>query len=893
MRVLIDVTDTLRVGFVSGIQRVVREIVTRAIRDERLDVRLLCFDPTTLDFVVVSSENFLAILADSSQGVTPDVRWALDDFGPEDAFLDIDCAWNSPLTRSTLYSRLAQRGTVIITMIHDFVPLELPHTLHPDLIRNWITYIAAVYAYSDLVLPISRATERDFERLAGLFGARRRVPTLVARLGGDIDVAVEPTDDELEPLRSLLNSRFLVFVGTLEPRKRHRDALIAFQKLSDEFSDLQLVFVGRYGWEAEETVESILQHPLWGTRLHWLSGASDPLVANLLSRAVAAVYLSDYEGFGLPVIEAINRGTPVVTSRNSAIPEAGRDQADYVDYASSDETASIIRAYLLDPGLLDERRRIVAEFAPTQWDQAYRTIGSMLALLDDSIAERARPRPETLPFVTVSDDPAAVTASIAACDERCSAVAEYVIVAAASVHPLLTSIHSRRPIRLIDLDALIGRELAQSESSETVDAEVKRGWSWRHLTTIEGLDERFVLFDAGIVPLQQLALDDFVDLDGRQVAASWGELNQPSSTLDDPSVAHTARFLDTNGFETRGYASRQPQVIDARLYAEALRIVDALDPSGPIDIWSAYFNIAISRRPLAFRKEAARSLDAPQQRGGFSSEPPRYALFIGDEDELRQRVDKRGLADDAAHRARRLHESSRAILERAGLAIGRRGYGAIEGPRVYATGVPQVIVTTPQSDLDLVIGYQLVDVPLDLVPRVSLHSESGELGFNVLVHPAGTAALTVRSGEAGLHRVDVAVDLGGETLLPFTDSHQLYLAVAEDEAALSSLLSESGLLGGQGHDEPRRRPATADKPRPTPQGGIIRRTAKRLIRFFFPSVPVERQRLRTMSEQLDQLVGSVRQLETQNVLLTEELHRELRRLQSSAERDLDEPRARG
>jgi len=395
MRINIDVSDIVRVPFLSGIQRVVREIVARAVVDDRLDVRLLSYDPAARSFSVIAPEALDRLMTQPGSPIQDLDHVAIDEFGPDDVFLDLDSsAWNSPLKRSTLYSVLSANGVFVVVMLYDFVPVRLPHLVHANTLRNWTLFIAAVYGYADLVLPISRATEVDFVSLAGEFGASRPIPTLVTKLGGDPAPTVAATRAELLEARPALDAPFLLFVGTIEPRKRQLDALLAFQELSSEFPDLHLVIAGRHGWHAEDTVEAILQHPLWGKRIHWITSPSDALLGELYDRALLCLYLSTYEGFGLPVIEALNHGTPVITSRNSAIPEAGRQWADYVDTTIPSEVAAAVRAYLTDPALLAERRAAIArDFSAPGWDQVYETIATAMTLLPDSLAAQRVPRP--------------------------------------------------------------------------------------------------------------------------------------------------------------------------------------------------------------------------------------------------------------------------------------------------------------------------------------------------------------------------------------------------------------------------------------------------------------------------------------------------------------------
>jgi glycosyltransferase involved in cell wall biosynthesis len=861
VRINIDVSDIVRVPFLSGIQRVVRELVSRAIHDPRLDVRLLSFDPTDHGFSVISPEVFERLMAQPGGPISESGRVAIADLGDGDVFLDVDSsAWNSPLKRSTLYSILSANGVYIVTTLYDFVPVRLPQVVHANILRNWLVFIAAVYGYADLVLPISRATEVDFVTLGREFGATRSVPSLVTKLGGDPIPTVAPSRAELTTARGFLDAPFMLFVGTIEPRKRQLDALLAFQELSGEFPELHLVIVGRHGWHAEETVEAILQHPLSGKRIHWITSASDALISELYDRATVSVYLSEYEGFGLPVIESLSHGTPVIASRNSSIGEAGRQWADYVETTSPSEVAATVREYLRDPGLLAARRAAIADdFTAPGWDLVYETLASALLLVPDALAVRNVPRPDAVPFVFVSSDAEAITRSVAAFDASTTLVSEYLVIAPGAAHPALQGIASRVPIRLVDEDAVVS-----GEEAADADEPAAAGGLWRRLTAVPGIGDRFVILEAGSVPLGDVELEDFLDPDGRYIAPYWADLPgwAPRETPFDLTQAETVRLLDRGGYELLAYSSRQPHLVDVRLFDEAIRIVDALKPDGPIDVWTAYFNIAATRRPAAFRKEPYRTIDWPASPSDWTRRytPERYLFGAPGYD--RERTESAEALARSMQLSRRLQSELTPIIEQHGLAIGRRGYGSRAGTRLYLSGIPRVIAMAPHSILRFETSYQLVDAAPDSTVRFCYRVDDGEPISVGIVHGTvqhGDLSIPLVSSDEGIHIVTFFLEVDGIESGAFTDSTEVRLVVGATRDDVHRLLLDSGLLTGHGRELPERRAVAHQDTRPS-AGGPVRRWAKRVIRFFFPSIPLERQRLRMMSERVDALAAAMGQV---------------------------------
>ena len=131
---------------------------------------------------------------------------------------------------------------------------------------------------------------------------------------------------------------YLLFVSTIEPRKNIANLVEAFNRLkSSRGVDHDLLLVGKKGWHYEPIFDAIARSP-WRKNIHHLNYLSDRQVQALYTKADVFVYPSFYEGFGLPVLEAMTLGAPVVTSNVSSLPEVAGDAA---LYASPDAPAEI------------------------------------------------------------------------------------------------------------------------------------------------------------------------------------------------------------------------------------------------------------------------------------------------------------------------------------------------------------------------------------------------------------------------------------------------------------------------------------------------------------------------------------------------------------------------
>lgn len=170
--------------------------------------------------------------------------------------------------------------------------------------------------------------------------------------------------------RHKLPKRFALFVGTLEPRKNIValvDAVDAYRRETGD--DLQLVLAGGWGWKSGEIRKCIASEP-WVRHLGYVPREDLPA---LYRAAAVFAWPSVYEGFGLPVLEAMASGTPVITSHTSSLPELTRDAAILVNPYRADEITLALRELLSSPALQERLRRAGVEQAKNfSWAKAAR-----------------------------------------------------------------------------------------------------------------------------------------------------------------------------------------------------------------------------------------------------------------------------------------------------------------------------------------------------------------------------------------------------------------------------------------------------------------------------------------------------------------------------------------
>jgi len=147
-----------------------------------------------------------------------------------------------------------------------------------------------------------------------------------------------------------VNSKYILFVGTLQPRKNIVRLIEAFSKID---SDVLLVIIGRKGWQFEEILNAPNKYSV-KDRVIFLENVSDGDLPSFYKNAELFILPSLYEGFGLPVLEAMKYDCPVITSNVSSLPEAGGDAALYVDPKDTDDISKNMQKLLDDKELRSE-----------------------------------------------------------------------------------------------------------------------------------------------------------------------------------------------------------------------------------------------------------------------------------------------------------------------------------------------------------------------------------------------------------------------------------------------------------------------------------------------------------------------------------------------------------
>ncbi len=250
---------------------------------------------------------------------------------------------------------------------------------HATLNRTFLRLMMPLFLRrADAIIAISASTRREMERYY------RPLPTLCHVIYPGVHSRFRPVTDEavLADVRARysLPARFVLYVGTIEPRKNLPALIRAYQQAA--IADVRLVIAGKKGWMYAETFAQVQVLGLEDQVLFTGFVADDDLPA-LYTLAELFVFPSLYEGFGLPVLEAMACGTPVITSSLSSLPEVAGEAGLLVDPTDVAGLASAIRRVLDDAGLWGAMaEKGIAQAARFSWQRAavetlalYREIG--------------------------------------------------------------------------------------------------------------------------------------------------------------------------------------------------------------------------------------------------------------------------------------------------------------------------------------------------------------------------------------------------------------------------------------------------------------------------------------------------------------------------------------
>ncbi|GAA4187868.1 hypothetical protein GCM10022288_13400 [Gryllotalpicola kribbensis] len=367
--VVADVHTTVHTKGTTGIQRVARETVSRwaslglatpvAWSEEHLAPRLL-------------SAEEAASLSGRSDGESSTNNEPITLVIPLGGTYVIPELTIEPW-RNLRLSAIGQFASTSLTGIgFDTVPVTSTETAAAPIAERFPRYLDAL-GWADRVAAISEAAATEYR-------GWRRMLVGSGRMGPEIEsipLAAEvsqPGKSAHDRARSALDIKdqapFVLVVGSHEPRKNHLAILYAAEVLWREGHDFQLAFIGGNAWGAEMFTREVARLKDSGHPISIVSGAGDDIVFGAYYHAAFSVFPSLNEGFGLPVVESLASGTPVITSAYGSMREIAEQYGGVVlvDPRNDQSLIEAMRTLLTDSALLESLTRQAQKVTPKTWD---------------------------------------------------------------------------------------------------------------------------------------------------------------------------------------------------------------------------------------------------------------------------------------------------------------------------------------------------------------------------------------------------------------------------------------------------------------------------------------------------------------------------------------------
>lgn len=594
MKIYVDVTNLMEVNFLTGIQRVVREVLVRLVKYEDMEIVLLRYSSMDEAFKILDNENFYRYFRENSgekSKVETDEIIGSSSMEPGSVFFIIDGIWNGSYRCSEFLPSLKDRGVRIVAFIHDIIPVNYPQFCHTNTLYNFMDYIGANIQYADALITSTQGVLDTIYKLMDQLGIQR-IPGYISWLGSDFQVNLSE-DIVSAVVEEFLEKRkkYILIVGTIEPRKNHKILLDAFdKKLFSE--DVCLVIVGRIGWNIEQLEKRIRNHPQLGKKLFFFEGLNDASVNALYKEAFFVAFPTYDEGFGLPMIEAFERKIPVIASDCPVMREVGGDLAVYFKTESADSFLNILEQYLYNQNQYNELKERVKSFVPFTWDQATERMAEVLRQFKrTAISEEMNIKQMVILSAREND----LCATLPFIEHFMPFIKELILCCPDEMKERFLNIYTGNLKVQIITDSMLLQESQLPEDHQ------ERNFYLRSLAMKrEELDPIFIMSDDDYRPLEKIEEEFFVKEGVYQAyychsLRSW-KGTAGNQTSYDLGMFKTLGFLEAHNYPVFQYSSHMPQVIDKNKYQEFLLLHNGIEYMG-IDEWSGYFNWLQSAYP--------------------------------------------------------------------------------------------------------------------------------------------------------------------------------------------------------------------------------------------------------------------------------------------------------
>ena len=344
-RLLVDISELIQHDAQSGIQRVTKSILLAWTLAPPQGYQVVpVYD---IDGVYRYAYRFFDIDEANKKDL---LKNEIVEGNKGDIFFGLDLNF-SVIRNQSVFQSWHNHGVKICFMIYDLLPLLVPEMFDKELPKAFSSWLNVVADVSDLLICISQAVADELVHYLSQEKIIHKDSLRITwnALGANLTHSVSESDLSKKDHDCLVFLRArptFLKVATLEPRKGHDQVLAAFESLWSTDIDINLVFVGKIGWNVDGLVKKLRGHPENGKRLFWLEGISDESLEMIYSTSTCLIMASIGEGFGLPLVEAAKHNLPIIVRDIPVFREVAGDHAFYFKGRTSEDLTKVIRQWL-------------------------------------------------------------------------------------------------------------------------------------------------------------------------------------------------------------------------------------------------------------------------------------------------------------------------------------------------------------------------------------------------------------------------------------------------------------------------------------------------------------------------------------------------------------------
>lgn len=344
VRWLVDVTHIAANDLGTGVHRVVRSILREWLANPPEGVRIEPIAYREGRFHHAHDYACRLIGIDAPRDLPGDIVAITGN----EVYVGLDWTMESLPSSASLLRTWRRAGVPVHFIVYDLLPITMPEAFHTQSRERFAEWMTTISDLGDGLHCISRTTADEVATWLREHKTGRQPAITSFELGAE--AGKDRRSGDLDPLleHAMSVRPSLLMVGTVEPRKGHEQVLDAMELLWESGADVSLVIVGHRGWLVKQLAERLQMHAEKGKRLFWLDDADDATLEAVYQRATALLAASRGEGYGLPLIEAAQRGKPVIARSLPVFREVAGHYPSYFQTDTAEGLATFLARWLVD-----------------------------------------------------------------------------------------------------------------------------------------------------------------------------------------------------------------------------------------------------------------------------------------------------------------------------------------------------------------------------------------------------------------------------------------------------------------------------------------------------------------------------------------------------------------